>query len=151
MIINKIITISATRRQHSSLSLTLLLVVCYSKLLLALVPCLFYDDMMYSQMKGAWRKWNSVVYFSSSRLSGQAYRAVWQNKQYSLVAIRRYQSLHASDTVGCNHLSLTSIYMQVMGNVYSSVNHVLKHSHKIRKELIQCNSIHNCLLPQITQ
>ena len=41
-----------TRRQHSSMYLTLLLTVCYSKLLLALGRCLFYDTM-YSRTRRA--------------------------------------------------------------------------------------------------
>ena len=44
-----------TRRQHSSMYLTLLPTVCYSKLLLALDPSLFYyhDYTMYSRTRGA--------------------------------------------------------------------------------------------------
>ena len=41
-----------TRLQHSSIYLTLLPTVCYSKLLLALDPCLFYYTM-YSRTRGA--------------------------------------------------------------------------------------------------
>ena len=41
--------------------LTLLPVVCYSELLLALVPCLFYYTM-YSRMKGAQSQWNSRLF-----------------------------------------------------------------------------------------